>query len=85
VAQMLKVGPGGLYNHSGGNLQANQAANCLQQFWLDTISPLVYMLEKTEELTLPPEAIGAIQTSLQLMGNANQQNSTACRNALLLS
>ena len=35
-------------------------------------------------MSLPAEAIAAIQTSLQLMDNANQHNSIACRNALLL-
>ena len=35
-------------------------------------------------MSLPAEAIAAIQTSLQLIGNANQHNSIAHRNALLL-
>ena len=41
-------------------------------------------MERAEELNLPAEAIAAIQTSLQLMGNANQHNSIARRNALLM-
>ena len=34
-------------------------------------------------MKLPTEAIAAIQTSLQLIGNANQHNSIARRNAVL--
>ena len=64
--------------------QADRSASCLQQFWLDATNPLVSVLERAEELSLPAEAIAAIQTSLQLMGNANQHNSIARRNALLM-
>ena len=64
--------------------RADRSASRLQQFWLDATSPLVSVLERAEELTLLAEAIGAIQTSLQLMGNANQHNSIARRNALLI-
>lgn len=63
--------------------RADRSASRLQQFWLDATSLLVNILERAEELYLPPEAIGAIQTALQLMGNANQHNSIAHRNALL--
>ena len=48
------------------------------------MGPLVSVLERAEELNLPTLAIGAIQTALQLMGNANQHNSIARRNALLM-
>ena len=64
--------------------QADQSASRLQQFWFDATNPLVSVLERAEELSLPAEAIVAIQTSLQLMGNANQHNSIARRNALLM-
>ena len=64
--------------------RADQSASRLQQFWLDATNPLVSVLERAEELSLPAEAIVAIQTSLQLMGNANQHNSIARRNALLM-
>ena len=64
--------------------QADRSASCLEQFWLDATSPLVSVLERVEELTLPAQAIGAIQTSLQLMGNANQHNFIAHSNALLI-
>ena len=64
--------------------RADRSASRLQQVWLDATSPLVSVLERTEELTLPVEEIEAIQTSLQLMGNANQHNSFARKNALLI-
>ena len=64
--------------------RADRSASRLQQFWLDATNPLVNVLERAEELNLPAEAIAAIQTSLQLMGNANQHNSIARRNALLM-
>ena len=64
--------------------RADRSASRLQQFWLDATNPLVNVLERAEELNLPAEAIPAIQTSLQLMGNANQHNSIARRNALLM-
>ena len=64
--------------------RTDRSASRLQQFWLDATNPLVNVLERAEELNLPAEAIAAIQTSLQLMGNANQHNSIARRNALLM-
>ena len=64
--------------------QADQSASRLQQLLLDATNLLVSVLERAEELSLPAEAIAAIQTSLQLMSNANQHNSIACRNALLM-
>ena len=64
--------------------RADRSASHLQQFWLNATNPLVSVLERVEELGLPAEAITAIQTSLQLMGNANQHNSIACRNAFLM-
>ena len=64
--------------------RVDQSASRLQQFWLDATNPLVSVLERVEEVSLPAEAIAAIQTSLQLMGNANQHNSIARRNALLM-
>ena len=42
------------------------------------------MLEKVEELELPVEVIGPIQTSLRLLGNANSHNTAARRNSLLM-
>lgn len=62
---------------------ADRAASRLQQFWLDAANLLVFILEKAEELALPKEVIGGIQTALQLMGNANFHNSVACRQALM--
>ena len=64
--------------------RTDRSASRLQQFWLDTTNPLVNVLERAEELNMPAEAIAAIQTSLQLMGNANQHNSIARRNTLLM-
>ena len=63
--------------------RADRAASRLQNFWLDAANPLVYVLEKAEELELPAEVIGAIQTSLQLLGNANAHNTTDRRKAIL--
>ena len=61
-----------------------RTASRLQQFWLDAVNPLVLILERAEELDLPKEVIGGIQTALQLMGNANYHHSTARRQALML-
>ena len=63
--------------------RADRAASRLQNFWLDTVNPLVYVLERAEELELPAEVIAAIQTSLQLLGNASAQNTTDRRKAIL--
>jgi len=62
---------------------ADRAASKLQQFWLDAANPLVFILEKAEEMDLPKEVIGGIQTALQLMGNANFHNSAAWGQALM--
>ena len=43
----------------------------------------MYILESAEEMKLPAEAIAAVQTSLQLMGNANLHNSATRRNVVL--
>ena len=67
-----------------GAKRADKSASHLQQFWLDAAIPLVLMLERVEELNLHPEAISAIQTSLQLMGNTNNHNTSAHRNAILM-
>ena len=56
----------------------------MQQFWLDAVNPLVFILEKAEELELPKEVIGGIQTALQLLGNVNFHYSASCRQALML-
>ena len=66
-----------------GTRRADHAASRLQQFWLDAVNPLVYVLESAEEMKLPAEAIAAVQTSLQLMGNANLHNSAARRSVVL--
>ena len=55
----------------------------LQQFWLDAIAPIVMVLERAKEFSLPPEAITMIQTSLQLIGNANYHHSSEYRKMLL--
>lgn len=39
-------------------LQTDRAASWLQNLWLDAVNPLVYVLEKAEELELPAEVIG---------------------------
>jgi len=70
-------------NVSPATKKADRAASRLQQFWLDAVIPLVLTLERADELELPAEAISAIQTSLQLMGNANHHTSVSRRNALL--
>ena len=43
----------------------------------------MYVLKRAEKLELPTEVIGPIQTSLQLLGNANAHNTVAHRKALL--
>ena len=63
--------------------RADRAASRLQNFWLDAVNPLVYVLEKAEELELPAEVTGAIQTSLQLLGNASLQNTIDWRKTIL--
>ena len=57
--------------------KAYRAATRLQQFWLDTVIPLVLILERADELELPGETISAIQISLQFMGNANHHTSVS--------
>jgi len=57
--------------------------NKVWEFWMQ-LSHWVLLLEKAEELGLPNEAIMAIQTSLQLMSNANHYNTVSRRNALLM-
>ena len=71
-------------NISPGMKRADRLASCLQQFWLDAMVPLVLTLERSEEFNLPPEAISAIQTSLQLMGNINYHSMMARRNTILM-
>jgi len=61
---------------------ADRAASRLQQFWLDAVNLLIFILEKAEELELLKEVIRSIQTALQLMGNANFHQTTR-RQALL--
>ena len=63
---------------------ADRAASRLQQFWLDAANLLVFILEKAEELQLPKEVIGGIQTVLQLVANANVHHSAARRQALMV-
>ena len=79
-----KIDPVVMANVPPAARTADRAASRLQQFWLDAASPLVILLEKAEELDLPKEVISAIQTALQLMGNANYHHSTARRQALML-
>ena len=64
--------------------RTDRAASWLQNLWLDAVNLLVYVLEKAEELELPAEVIGPIQTSLQLLGKANSHNTAARRNSLLM-
>ena len=64
--------------------RTDNGASRLQNYWLDAVNPLVYVLERAEELEIPSEVIGAIQTSLQLLGNASAHNTTARRKALLI-
>ena len=63
---------------------ADRAASRIQNFWLDAANPLIFLLEKADELELPAEVISGIQTSLQLMGNANYQHSMDRRHALMM-
>jgi len=64
--------------------RTDRAASRLQNYWLDAVNPLVYVLEKAEELNLPAEAVNSIQTSLRLLGNANAHNTTARGKSLLM-
>ena len=52
-------------------------------FGLATATPLIFVLEKAEELELSAEMIVGIQTSLLLMGNANYQHSMSRWHALM--
>ena len=79
-----KIDPEVMANVSPAARTADRAASRLQQFWLDAVTPLAFILEKAEELDLPKEVISAIQTALQLMGNANYYHSTARRQVLML-
>ena len=63
---------------------ADKSASQLQQFWLDAVNLLVFILDKAEELEFPKEVIGGIQTALQLLGNANFHHSASRRQALML-
>ena len=63
--------------------RSDRSVSRLQQFWLDAVGPLVMVLEKADDFVLPPEAINMIQTSLQLMGNANYHHSSERRKILL--
>jgi len=63
--------------------RADRAASCLQKLWLDTANLLVHVLEKAKDLELPAEVIAAIQTSLQLLGNASVHNTIDRRKAML--
>jgi len=78
-----KIDPVMFVNISPAARTADRAVSRLQQFWLDAVNPLVFILEKAEEMNLPKEVIGGIQTSIQLMGNANFHNSAARRQALM--
>ena len=79
-----KIDPAVTVNVPPAARTADRAAGRLQQFWLDAVNPLVLILERAEELEVPKEVIGGIQTALQLLGNANYHHYTACRQALLL-
>ena len=72
-----------LVNISRDTDRTNRTTSHLQLFWLDAMAPIVMVLERAEEFSLPPEAINMIQTSLHLMNNANYHHSTECRKALL--
>ena len=63
---------------------ADRSASRIQNFWLDATIRLISLLEKAEDLELPAEAINGIQTSLQLMGNANYQHSMDRRHAIMM-
>ena len=70
-------------NISGDAERTDRTTSRLQQFWLDAVAPIVMVLERAEEFSLPPDAINMIQTSIQLMGNANYHHSTERRKVLL--
>ena len=66
-------------------IKADGYLSCLQQFWLDTVAPLVAILESTEAENLTPEkAVTATQTALYLMGNAHQHASQERQHKLVL-
>ena len=79
-----KIDPVVMANVPPAARTADRTASRLQQFWLDAANPLMFILEKAEELELPKEVISGIQTALQLMGNANYHHSTSRRQALML-
>ena len=53
-----KIDPVVFANVSSAVRTADRAASRLQQFWLDAVNPLVFILEKAEEMNLPKEVIG---------------------------
>ena len=71
-------------NVSAAARTADRASSRIQNFWLDAATPLIFLLEKADELELPAEVIIGIQTSLQLMGNANYQHSMDRRHTLMM-
>ena len=83
MAEMPRVRPGGAAMIPMITQRVDRVASHLQNLWLDVVNPLVYVLEKAEELELPAEVIGAIQTSLQLLGNASVQNTIDQRKTIL--
>ena len=82
--QCAKLDPVVSANVSAATRTADRASSRIQNFWLDAATPLIFLLEKAEELELPAEVINGIQTSLQLMGNANYQHSMDRRHALMM-
>ena len=51
-----------LANISRDTERTDRTTSCLQQFWLDAVAPIVMVLERAKEFSLPPEAINMIQT-----------------------
>ena len=82
--QCAKLDPVVSANVSAAARTADRASSRIQNFWLDAVNPLIFLLEKAEELEMPAEVINGIQTSLQLMGNANYQHSMDRRHALMM-
>ena len=71
-------------NVSAAARAIDKASTRTQNFWLDAATSLILLLEKAEELELPAEVIVRIQTSLQLMSNANYKHSFDRRHALMM-
>ena len=66
-------------------IKADGYLSCLQQFWLDAVTPLATVLESAEEGDLVPvKVVSATQKALYLMGTEHQQMAQERRKKLIL-